>query len=65
MEKIVAPYGSWRSPITADIVAGSEKRLEGLSLYSDGSSRLVWLETRPSESGSVHSVLSSSFDFTN
>lgn len=43
-----APYGSWKSPITSDlIVAGSirlgEVRLEGTDLY--------WSEGRPSEGG--------------
>lgn len=48
-EKITAPYGSWKSPITADLVSGSDKRLEGFSL--DSRSRLLWLESRPAESG--------------
>jgi len=43
-----APFGSWRSPITADvIVAGSI----GLQSYkADGSDR-YWIESRPSEQG--------------
>lgn len=49
--KTNAPYGSWKSPITADLVSGSDKRLEGFTLDSHG--RLLWLETRPSESGHV------------
>ncbi|CAN6828564.1 unnamed protein product [Brassica oleracea] len=48
-EKITAPYGSWKSPITADIVSGSSKRLGGTAVDSRG--RLVWLESRPNESG--------------
>ncbi|KAL7002783.1 hypothetical protein U1Q18_003940 [Sarracenia purpurea var. burkii] len=48
-DKITAPFGSWNSPITADLVSGSEKRLEGFSL--DSQNRLFWLESRPSESG--------------
>lgn len=47
--KTMAPYGSWRSPITADLVSGAGKRLENFSV--DSHNRLVWLESRPSESG--------------
>ena len=48
MEKEAAPYGSWKSPITSDlIVAGSivlgEIQIDGEAIY--------WLESRPSESG--------------
>lgn len=48
-EKITAPYGSWKSPITADVVSGASKRIGGAAV--DGSGRLIWLESRPSESG--------------
>ncbi|CAK9150795.1 unnamed protein product [Ilex paraguariensis] len=48
-DKITAPYGSWKSPITADLVSGAEKRLEGLAVGPHN--RLIWLESRPSESG--------------
>lgn len=48
-EKASAPYGSWKSPITADVVSGAEKRLGGTAV--DGQGRLVWLESRPTESG--------------
>ncbi|XP_008797283.2 uncharacterized protein LOC103712518 [Phoenix dactylifera] len=48
-EKITAPYGSWKSPITADVVSSAEKRLGGIAVAGDG--RLVWVETRPSEGG--------------
>ncbi|KAG8377648.1 hypothetical protein BUALT_Bualt08G0054800 [Buddleja alternifolia] len=47
--KLTAPYGSWKSPITADIVSGSDKRLGGFAADSLG--RLFWLESRPTESG--------------
>ncbi|KAM3340403.1 hypothetical protein P3S68_030273 [Capsicum galapagoense] len=47
--KSSAPYGSWKSPITADIVSGSDKRLEGFTVDSHG--HLIWLETRPAQSG--------------
>jgi len=47
-EKMVAPYGSWKSPITSDlIVAGTiglgEIALDGEDIY--------WIESRPSEGG--------------
>ncbi|KAF3513714.1 hypothetical protein F2Q69_00010182 [Brassica cretica] len=48
-EKITATYGSWKSPITADIISGASKRLGGTAVDSRG--RLVWLESRPNESG--------------
>uniref|UniRef100_A0A7N0V1S4 Peptidase S9 prolyl oligopeptidase catalytic domain-containing protein n=1 Tax=Kalanchoe fedtschenkoi TaxID=63787 RepID=A0A7N0V1S4_KALFE len=48
-EKATAPYGSWKSPITADVVSGGDKRLGGTAVGSDG--RLFWLESRPTESG--------------
>ncbi|CAN4103762.1 unnamed protein product [Withania somnifera] len=44
-----APYGSWKSPITADIVSGSSKRLGGFAVDPDG--HLFWIESRPTESG--------------
>ncbi len=48
MEPTVAPYGSWASPISADlIVAGTvglgEPALDGDDVY--------WLESRPTEAG--------------
>lgn len=44
-----SPYGSWKSPITADVVSGASKRLGGTAV--DGRGRLIWLESRPTESG--------------
>lgn len=49
MDKITAPYGSWKSPISAELVSASGKNLEGFGLDSNG--HLLWLESRPSESG--------------
>ncbi|KAK4782286.1 hypothetical protein SAY86_016388 [Trapa natans] len=48
-QRLTAPFGSWKSPITSDIVSGASKRLGGLSLAGDG--RLLWVESRPAESG--------------
>ncbi|XP_031405516.1 uncharacterized protein LOC116214270 isoform X2 [Punica granatum] len=48
-ERITAPFGSWKSPITADVVSGASKRLGGISVAGDG--RLLWVESRPAEAG--------------
>ncbi|KAL5558603.1 hypothetical protein UlMin_034814 [Ulmus minor] len=48
-DKTTSPYGSWKSPITADVVAGASKRLAGTSVDADG--RLIWVESRPAEAG--------------
>jgi dipeptidyl aminopeptidase/acylaminoacyl peptidase len=45
----VAPYGSWRSPLDAEWVAGSGGRPSGARLASDGA--LWWAEGRPGEGG--------------
>ncbi|XP_071690570.1 uncharacterized protein [Rutidosis leptorrhynchoides] len=47
--KTTAPYGSWSSPITSDVVSGASKGLGGTAVDSHG--RLFWLESRPTESG--------------
>ena len=44
----IAPYGSWKSPITSDLIVArsitlSEVRLDGSNIY--------WLEGRPLEQG--------------
>lgn len=45
---IIAPYGSWKSPITSDlIVSGSI----GLSQPSFAGPNIYWVEMRPTESG--------------
>ncbi|CAM2143400.1 acylaminoacyl-peptidase [Pararobbsia alpina] len=43
-----APYGSWRSPITTDLIVGATIRLGQADI---GSGRIVWTEGRPSEQG--------------
>ena len=47
-EPRVAPYGSWRSPISSDLIVGGVVGLEGLAL--DGPD-VYWLESRPGEGG--------------
>ena len=43
-----APFGSWTSPISAALAAGSAKNVGSLEL--DGG-ELYWLESRPLEGG--------------
>jgi hypothetical protein len=45
---IVSPYGSWKSPITADLVAGGEIGLEQIRI--DGED-IYWIERRAQEGG--------------
>ena len=47
-ERLVAPYGSWPSPITAERVAAASIRLSEPSVEADA---VYWLEMRPSEGG--------------
>lgn len=44
----IAPYGSWKSPITADMVT---KAAPGLDQAQFDDEKLYWLEARPWESG--------------
>jgi dipeptidyl aminopeptidase/acylaminoacyl peptidase len=44
----VVSYGSWKSPITADLVASETIRLEQITV--DGED-IYWVETRPTEGG--------------
>jgi dipeptidyl aminopeptidase/acylaminoacyl peptidase len=48
MALIVSPHGSWKSPITADLVAGAEIGLEQVRLDGDS---IYWIERRPQEGG--------------
>src|SRR5262245_13227887 len=50
MQKIVAPYGSWKSPITTDLLTSSGISLSQIEVSSDG---IYWLEGRPLEAGRV------------
>ena len=45
---ILSPYGSWKSPISADLVAGSEIGLEQMRI--DGGD-IYWIERRAQEGG--------------
>jgi dipeptidyl aminopeptidase/acylaminoacyl peptidase len=47
----VAPYGSWRSPISAHVVAEGGRRLASPVLAGGGA--IWWAEGRPAESGRV------------
>lgn len=44
----VAPYGSWKSPITSDMIASGTIRLEQVVLEGDN---IYWIEMRPAEGG--------------
>ena len=44
----IAPYGAWRSPITADLITG--KRVGVISPRIDGDD-VYWIENRPAEAG--------------
>ena len=48
MTKTTAPYGTWNSPITTDLIAGHSLSLDGLAV--DGTA-LLWSESRPWEDG--------------
>ena len=47
-DRKTAPYGSWASPITADLITGQAVGLSGLTV--DGGD-IYWLESRPAEAG--------------
>jgi len=47
----IAPYGSWRSPIDARVVAQAGRRLAAPALAGDGA--VWWAEGRPAEGGRV------------
>lgn len=46
--KNVAPFGSWKSPITSELIVSGTIGLGGISL---GGNDLYWVEGRPSEGG--------------
>jgi len=48
IESQVAPYGSWKSPITSDLIASATIRLGQIMLDGDD---IYWAEMRPAEGG--------------
>src|SRR3954452_8079558 len=44
----IAPYGSWKSPITGDLIVSDSIRLGSIVLDGDD---IYWSEGRPSEGG--------------
>jgi len=46
--RTAAPFGSWPSPVTAELIAGATIRLGQLALRGD---EIVWSEGRPQEQG--------------
>ncbi|NEO52647.1 MAG: S9 family peptidase [Okeania sp. SIO3B5] len=46
--KEIAPYGSWKSPITADLIVAGTIGLSSLAIDGDD---VYWIEGRPSEGG--------------
>jgi dipeptidyl aminopeptidase/acylaminoacyl peptidase len=50
----VAPYGSWSSPITAELIVSAAVGLG--DVWTDGDGRTWWSELRPGEAGRVEIV---------
>ena len=48
MSRNIAPYGSWKSPITSDLITSESITLDQVHIH-DGT--IYWLERRPVESG--------------
>lgn len=46
--KIIAPYGSWKSLITSELITSESVTLDQVRIYND---TVYWLERRPRESG--------------
>ena len=45
---LIAPYGSWKSPLTSDRIVSESIRIGQIALDED---RLFWVESRPKEGG--------------
>lgn len=54
-QQIVAPYGAWRSPLSAEDAARSGHRYSALAIGRDvnGDAVVWWAETRPAEGGRI------------
>jgi dipeptidyl aminopeptidase/acylaminoacyl peptidase len=48
LSPIVAPFGSWKSPITSDLIVSESIKLGGVIFDNDD---IYWLEGRPQEKG--------------
>jgi len=48
MPQLTAPYGSWRSPVTSDLIVTGTTGLRQIVLDRDA---VYWLESRPTEGG--------------
>jgi len=48
MSSTISPYGSWKSPITADLVGGGEIGLEQIRIEDE---EIYWIERRAQEGG--------------
>ena len=48
MALTISPYGSWKSPITTDLIVGESVGLGQIALDGDD---VYWVEMRPSEGG--------------
>ena len=44
----ISPYGSWKSPITADLIVGGSV---GISQPTFDGDHIYWIEMRPTEGG--------------
>jgi dipeptidyl aminopeptidase/acylaminoacyl peptidase len=47
----VAPYGSWRSPISADLVAANRRSFSSPLVISPDGAAIFWVENRTAEAG--------------
>jgi dipeptidyl aminopeptidase/acylaminoacyl peptidase len=47
-EALVAPYGSWKSPLTSELIVAASVGIGGLAFDGDD---VYWLEARPTEGG--------------
>ena len=48
MTRRAAPYGSWKSPVTADMIVSESVGLSQVTLDGDD---VYWIESRPAEGG--------------